>query len=54
MKKKLLKKIAAAAACLAVIIAGCLAADKSSVNTAELPEHDGEVLVDSLNIQEET
>lgn len=54
MKKKLIKKIAAAAACLAVIIAGCLAADKSSVNTAELPEHDGEVLVDSLNIQEET
>lgn len=54
MKKKMIKKVIAATACLAVIIAGCLTAEKNSVNTAELPEHDGEVLVDSLNIQEET
>jgi stage III sporulation protein AH len=53
MKKKMIRKVIAATACLAVIIAGCFIAEKSSVNTAELPEHDGEVLVDSLNIQEE-
>lgn len=54
MKKKMIKKIAAAAVCLSLIIAGCVIFDNGSVNTAELPEHDGEVLVDSLNIQEET
>lgn len=53
MKKKMIKKVVAAGACLAVIIAGCFIAENRSVDTAELPEHDGEVLVDSLNIQAE-
>jgi hypothetical protein len=54
MKKKMIKKGIAAAACLAVIITGCLISENKLLNTAELPEHDGEVLVDSLNIHEET
>ncbi len=53
MKKKIIKKITAAAVCLSLIIAGCVVFDNNSLKTAELPEHDGEVLVDSLNIQEE-
>lgn len=54
MKKKMIKKVIAAGACLAVIITGCFIAENRTVDTANLPEHDGEVLVDSLNIQEET
>ena len=54
MKKKMIKKVIAAGACLAVIIAGCFISENKSLKTAEIPEHDGEVLVDSLNIKNES
>lgn len=53
MKKKMIKKGVVATACLGLIIAGCIISEKNAIDTAELPDHDGEVLVDSLNIQEE-
>lgn len=51
MKKKLIKKSILALTCLCLILAGCFIADKKMQLTADIPEHDGEVLVDSLNIQ---
>jgi stage III sporulation protein AH len=54
MKKKMIKKVIATGACLAVIIAGCFISENKSLKTAEIPEHDGEVLVDSLNIKNES
>jgi len=53
MKKKILKKGIMAVICLCVVITGCLITEKQTENTAEIPEHDGEVLVDSLNIKPE-
>ncbi len=53
MKKKILKKSVMAVICLSVVVAGAIITEKQVQNTAEIPEHDGEVLVDSLNIQQE-
>lgn len=52
MKKKIIKKSFLAVVCLSIVIAGCLITEQRSETTAQIPEHNGEVLVDSLNIQE--
>jgi len=53
MKKKIIKKSLIAAACFCIVIAGCLITENKTNNTANIPEHDGDVLVDSLNIKQE-
>ncbi len=53
MKKKIIKKTVLTVLCLGVIVAGCVISDNQAQKTADIPEHDGEVLVDSLNIQAE-
>lgn len=53
MKKKLIKKSIMAALCFCIVITGCLITANKAGNTANIPEHDGEVLVDSLNISRE-
>ena len=53
MKKKIIKKSLIAAACLCIVVAGCMITENKADKTAKIPEHDGDVLVDSLNIQQE-
>ena len=53
MKKKMFKRGAAAISCFVLIIAGCIIAESSGFLASNIPEHNGEVLVDSLNISEE-
>ena len=53
MKSKLVKKSILAVICLGLVLTGCFIADKNLHTTANIPEHDGEILVDSLNIQKE-
>lgn len=54
MKKKAIKKSLAAVLCLAIVITGCLISEKNNKTAASIPEHNGEVLVDSLNISDNT
>lgn len=52
MKNKKFKIVLAAAVlCLGVIGAAGTAIDNLSKEAAEIPEHDGDILVDSLNVQ---
>jgi hypothetical protein len=52
MKNKKFKIfLAAAILCLGVVGAAGTAIDKLSEEAAEIPEHDGDILVDSLNVQ---
>lgn len=53
MKKKAVKKSIAAVICLSVMVTGCFIAENKGNKTANIPEHNGEVLVDSLNISRE-
>lgn len=54
MKNKKFKIfLVAAVLCLGVIGAAGTAIDNLSKETAEIPEHDGDILVDSLNVQTE-
>lgn len=52
IKKKKIKTVLAAVACLTIAAAASGAYSSLSKETADIPEHDGEVLVDSLNVSE--
>lgn len=54
MSKRKVKALLAFVLCIGLLAtAGTLTSKKESQMTAEIPEHDGDVLVDSLNVQTE-
>lgn len=54
MSKRKIKALAAFVLCIGVLAAaGTIAGQNEAQTTAEIPEHDGDVLVDSLNVQTE-